>query len=105
MAGNVLSCIGLGELLLFEQFLKIMESIMIDSLFAGVYGFMELPVGKSSFQYDAANQTTNALDITEDSSDQHRYFAMMIFMLMQFCVTMGVSSIPNIMLGEVFPFK
>lgn len=77
----------------------------MDFSLAGVYGFMVFPSGKSSFQVDNANQTVNAVEDVQDISAQHSYCAMVVFMLMQFCVAIGVSSIPNIMLGEVFPFK
>lgn len=35
----------------------------------------------------------------------YNYFALAMFLIMQFCVSVGVSSVPYFLLFEVFPFK
>lgn len=82
-----------------RQYLKARKIFSLRVLIAA-HGFMSFPSWKTSFQDLSIDQTSNAAD-----GDVDNYAALLLFIFMQFFVTMGVSSIPNIMLGEVFPFK
>lgn len=64
---------------------------------------MTFPPGTTSFRNSAFNETSK--DTVGNQEMYNSYHTLVLFILMQFFVAMGVSSIPNIMLGEVFPFK
>lgn len=64
--------------------------------FAGVYAYQYLPPGTSSFN----EQTVENVNSTEIS-----YYPMALFLIMQFCTSIGVSSVPNMLISEMFPFK
>lgn len=82
-----------------RQYLEARKTFSL-CVFLGAHGFMSFPSQKTSFQDFPIDQISNASDGNVDN-----YAALLLFIFMQFFVTMGVSSIPNIMLGEVFPFK
>lgn len=72
----------------------------------GIYGFIFFPSNWSSFNYISNNITVNS-DIlqTTESIEIYSYCALAMFLIMQFCISFGVTSMPNILMGEVFPFK
>lgn len=75
---------------------------MLYALYAcclGIYGFVVLSNDTTSF--DVAN------NMREDSNETqlHQYLPLIGFNLMQFFTSMGLATIPNILMSEVFPFK
>ncbi|XP_055306844.1 facilitated trehalose transporter Tret1-like, partial [Sitodiplosis mosellana] len=77
MVGNFVSCFGLS-----------------------IYGWIFFPAGWSSIGLAA-----ESLESIRYSVGHYNYFALVMFLIMQFCISVGVSSIPFIMMCEVFPFK
>lgn len=78
--------------------------------FPGIYGWVFFPSGWRST--DAGTSSNNGTEITNNSLESIRnavggysYFALAMFLIMQFCVSIGVSSVPYQLLFEVFPFK
>lgn len=65
----------------------------------GIYGFYFLPLGWVS--------TSDSLSIqhARDSIGNYGFIAVVLFVIMHFCVSVGISSVPYFLLGEVFPFK
>lgn len=63
---------------------------------AGVYAYQYLPPGTSSF-----NEET----VANAESTEISYYPMALFLIMQFCTSIGVSSVPNMLISEMFPFK
>lgn len=66
-------------------------------VFAGYYGFRYLPFGVNSFdQYN---------DQAVLEAGERSYVPVFWFLVLQFVTGVGIASIPNMMLSEVFPFK
>lgn len=65
----------------------------------GIYGFYFLPLGWLS------TSDSSAIQHARDSIGNYGYVAVVLFVIMHFCVSVGISSIPYFLLGEVFPFK
>lgn len=81
---------------------------LIYSAFSGIYGWIFLPSGWLSIDVGASNGTTTtnvALESIHQTVGAYNYFALAMFLIMQFCVSVGVSSVPYFLLSEVFPFK
>lgn len=72
--------------------------------FTGCYGFALLPLGWSSAHDSSTNVSTDSEYIRSIVGDWN-YFALAMFIIMQFCVAIGVSSVPYFLMGEVFPFR
>lgn len=69
---------------------------MVDlSLFAGSFGFQNLPPGWSSFD----KHTDSEL------ADSGSYFPLFMFIAMGFFSSLGVVSVPWMLMSELFPFK
>lgn len=66
---------------------------------AGIYGFAYFPSGWSSFEVGR-----NAIPI-KNFVGNASYIAITLFLIMQFCTSIGVSSVPNMMMSEIFPLK
>lgn len=69
-----------------------------------MYGWFFFPSGWSSIDTDIKNATHN-VEVMRETVGNFSYFAIVMFMLMQFCVSVGVSSVPYILISEIFPFK
>lgn len=69
-------------------------------LISGIYGWIYFPSGWSSTVDDA-----NRLESIRQTVGAVNYFALAMFLIMHFCVSVGISSIPYIMMYEIFPFK
>lgn len=65
-------------------------------VFAGIYGFIELPAGLQSLA-EGDNIVTMATG--------NNYFPLVAFIAMTFFAMLGAWPIPWMMLSEVFPFK
>lgn len=73
---------------------------LLFGIFAGIYGFKYLPPGVISFEAETPS------DGTFDNIPAHySYFPMIMFLILQFCTSIGVSSVPNMLISEMFPFK
>lgn len=74
----------------------------------GIYGFAYFPPGWSSFEVErnatATTPTETPIHI-EQFVGNASYIAIVLFLIMQFCTSIGVSSVPNIMMSEIFPLK
>lgn len=70
----------------------------------GVYGFVLLPLGWNS-AHDITTIFTNDSEYIRNIVGDWNYFALAMLMIMQFCVAIGVSSVPYLLMGEVFPFR
>lgn len=44
-------------------------------------------------------------EMIRKAAGAYNYFALAMFLIMQFCVSIGVSSVPYMLFFEVFPFK
>lgn len=70
----------------------------------GVYGLKFFPSGWTSLNED--NQLAErTLEHSKHIPAEWSYLVVAMFVVMQFCVSNGVSSVPYFMLFEVFPFK
>lgn len=58
----------------------------------------------SSIEIDVEHSTKRLASI-QDEVGNFNYFALAMFMIMHFCVSVGISSVPYILLSEIFPFK
>lgn len=63
--------------------------------FSGVYGFLYLPIGYTSFDQ-------SHVDAKFDSPG---YIPLILITLWTFCFSAGVWTLPWMLLSEVFPFK
>lgn len=71
----------------------------------GIYGWVFFPRGWTSLDIGSGNSTDSNLESIRETVGVYNYFALAMFLIMQFCVSVGVSSIPYFMMSEVFPFK
>lgn len=76
-----------------------------------IYGWIFFPKGWLSTS-SGIGTTSNGTETSNDTLESIRnavgaynYFALAMFLIMQFCVSIGVSSVPYMLLFEVFPFK
>lgn len=97
-------------MLLWIEFVKKMSWLetpmkIICSLL-GIFGFTLFPSGWNSFQtaYNNNNNNTSAIDLHE-SIGNYNYIALALLLIMQFFVTIGITTIPFMLTGEVYPFK
>lgn len=107
MFGNFLTCFGLGESLInrcFEFILRFRYVHIKTFFFSAVYGYVFFPAGWSSIENTASEATTKNESI-RDIVGNWNYFALAMFLLMQFFLSVGVSSVPYFLMTEVFPFK
>lgn len=72
----------------------------------GVFGFSLFPSGWTSFDTIslASNASTNST-VFRESIGKHNYVALALLLIMQFFVTIGVTTIPFMLTAEVYPFK
>ncbi|XP_055301620.1 facilitated trehalose transporter Tret1-like [Sitodiplosis mosellana] len=77
MVGNFVSCFGLS-----------------------IYGWIFFPSGWSS-----NGITSDSLNSIRETVGNYNYFALVLFVMMQFCISIAVSFVPYIIMSEVFPFK
>lgn len=65
----------------------------------GIYGFYYFPLGWVSTGDSSSIENAKVL------VGNYGHIAVALFLIMQFCVSVGISSIPYFLLAEVFPFK
>lgn len=95
-----------------ERFLLNIQSTWIelnDNLnemlkFIGIYGFILLPPGWTSFK-STTNDATKHPEFVKLLVGDYSYFAFALVLIMQFAAKIGVAGMPNIFIGEVFPCK
>lgn len=78
--------------------------MILINLIVGIYGWTFFPRGWSSLDI-SSNDAIGTLESIRKSAGIYNYFALAMFLIMQFCVSVGVSSVPYFMMSEVFPFK
>lgn len=71
----------------------------------GIYGWIFFPRGWTSLDIGSSNSIDGNLESIRKTVGGYNYFALAMFLIMQFCVSVGVSSVPYFMMSEVFPFK
>lgn len=71
---------------------------------SGVYGFILLPFGWTSFN-TSTNATNNNFDTIKESVGDYGYIAFVLFLVLQFAHKIGVHALARAVMGEVFPFK
>lgn len=74
----------------------------------GIYGFILLPAGWNSALAGTATTAAafaNDLEQIRHSVGDWNYFALAMFVVMQFSVAIGVSSVPYFLMSEVFSFR
>lgn len=74
----------------------------------GVFGFVFLPSGFSSFDIASNNATLGNLTnfgATRESIGRYSYLPLALILIMQFFITIGITTIPSLLTSEVFPFK
>lgn len=69
----------------------------VGSLRTGFYGYKYLPSGVISFNYSETKDTSVVQEIS--------YIPIALFLVMQFFSSLGVSTVPNMLVSEMFPFK
>lgn len=79
-------------------------NILKQNQFLGIYGWLYFPRGWTSVDI-STNDGMKNLESIRETVGAYNYFALAMFLIMQFCVSVGVSSIPYFLLSEVFPFK
>lgn len=70
---------------------------IISLLISGTYGYKYLPNGVVSFNFSEEKGTNNSGDIS--------IFPIACFLILQFSNSLGVSTVPNMLVSEMFPFK
>lgn len=80
---------------------KIIESAISNwfIFISGIYGWIFFPPGWTSVN------STNSWESMRETVGDYNYFALAMFLIMHFCVSVGVSWIPYVMMFELFPFK
>lgn len=73
-------------------------------IFTAIYGYVFFPSGWSSIETSVNDTSTKAAQIKEIVGNWN-YFALAMFLLMQFFLSVGVSSVPYFLMMEIFPFK
>lgn len=64
------------------------------------------PSGWSSFKTTSSNETSlNSTMVLRESMGNYNYVALALLLIMQFFVTIGITTIPFMLTGEVYPFK
>ena len=69
--------------------------------FTGIYGFIFLPSGWTSFGDYTPDQYANTKNIVGNFS----YLALGLIIIMVFATRIGVFGLPHTYMGEVFPLK
>lgn len=91
MAGTVLSCLALGEL----PFKSVLSPTNQMISFQGTYAYNFIPHEWSSFdKHEPISVEGNV-----------NYIPMILFFTLSFFTSVGIASIPWMLLSEVFPFK
>lgn len=99
------SCFGLSKFDIKSLFLSLFLICIFFSSKLGIYGFKFFPSGWSSFEPHSNITSHSNSEYMQEVVGNYSYFALAMFLIMQFFICYGVSSIPNIMMSEVFPFK
>lgn len=68
--------------------------------FPGIFGFVFLPAGWTSFQNDATQ-----FESVKGMVGSFGYLALVLFLTLQFASRVGFHSLSAIIMGEVFPFR
>lgn len=74
----------------------------------GIFGFVFLPSGFSSFDIASNNATlVNSTDFGDirKSIGHYSYLPLALILIMQFFITIGITTIPQLLTSEVFAFK
>lgn len=72
----------------------------------GAFGFSFLPSGVTSFKtISTTNEMSTNVTISHESIGNYNYLPLALLLIMQFFVTIGITTIPFMLTGEVFPFK
>lgn len=72
----------------------------------GAFGFSFLPSGVTSFNtISISNEMSTNVTISHESIGNYNYLPLALLLIMQFFVTIGITTIPFMLTGEVFPFK
>lgn len=67
----------------------------LSNRFTGIYGFLKLPPGWTSF----SSRTDSTVTI------EGSYFPMIMVIMVNFFTASGISPVPSALLSEMFPFK
>ncbi|XP_055307332.1 facilitated trehalose transporter Tret1-2 homolog [Sitodiplosis mosellana] len=86
-------------------YLYSMVGNFVSSFGLSIYGWYFFSPGWSSIDVGTTGNSTHSLESIRETVGNYNYFALAMFLIMQFCVSVGVSSVPYIMMSEVFPFK
>lgn len=78
--------------------------ILIFLIVLGIFGFIFLPTGFSSFDIASKNVTlVNSTDFSHIG--RYSYLPLALILIMQFFITIGITTMPSLLTSEVFPFK
>lgn len=69
----------------------------------GIYGFIFLPFGWTSFR--KSPNESDKFEYIRGVVGDYGYVALALLLIMQFATKIGVSGLPHIFVSEVFPFK
>lgn len=72
----------------------------MSHILTGIYGWIFFPSGWSS-----DGLTIESQNWIRETVGGYNYFALIMFLIMQFCISIGVSCVPYIVMSEIFPFK
>lgn len=84
------------------------EAMCFFCIGLGIFGFVFLPSGFSSFDIASNNATlVNSTDFSDirKSIGHYSYLPLALILIMQFFITIGITTIPQLLTSEVFPFK
>ncbi|XP_055325703.1 facilitated trehalose transporter Tret1-like isoform X2 [Sitodiplosis mosellana] len=98
-AANIMLVITIRSFGKRSIYLCSMAFIILILFGLGIYGFVYLPLESTSFDINL-NSTH-----VDENAPAIQYFPIVAFQMLQCLGNFGVSSIPNMMLSEVFPFK
>lgn len=91
-----------------NEYLKIDKTIYIENVntlkIPGIYGFILLPSGWTSFR-KYPFESSDKFDYIRGVVGDYGYIALALMLVMQFATKIGVSGLPHIFVSEVFPFK
>lgn len=73
-------------------------------LILGVYGFVLLPPGWTSFKLDS-NQQLNDPEYIRNLVGNYSYLALILILVIKFCGKTSVDFMFFMYVGEVFPYK
>lgn len=95
--GNISIAIAVKFIGKRKIFLTAVIGICCCQLLLGAFGFYYLPLGTKSFHQD---KTSN----NSENSNHETYVPFILFVILRLC-SVGAMTIPQIMHGELFPFK